>query len=60
MSEKWPAFWKCRECYGTGKVIRGYDRVAACEKCDGTGNAMVDGAEGRHKRRINELEGKSP
>lgn len=52
-------FWKCPKCHGTGKVITGRigpPRVKDCERCDGTGNAMVDGAAEAHKRRIAEIE----
>lgn len=55
-------YWKCSTCYGTGKVIRGRigsPRAEPCEKCDGTGNALVDGATERHKRRIAEIEQRS-
>jgi len=51
-------FWKCSECHGTGRV---FVCVIAkeCYKCDGTGNALIDGAEERHKRRLSEFDRRS-
>ena len=52
-------YWKCPECHGTGKTIRYWTSPASvepCEKCDGTGNAMVDGAKRRHEREIERIE----
>lgn len=39
-------YWKCSHCQGSGEVIVGFncDTIEKCERCDGTGNAMVDGA----------------
>jgi predicted SprT family Zn-dependent metalloprotease len=38
-------YCKCRDCFGTGRKISVYsgDVAYKCFKCDGTGNAMVDG-----------------
>jgi hypothetical protein len=49
--------WKCPQCQGTGKKIA-HDRKStyACEACDGTGNAFVDGAARRYQREIDEIE----
>lgn len=55
-------YWKCAQCHGTGKDIdywTGKARVIKCNECDGTGNALVDGAAERHKRRIFEIENAS-
>lgn len=57
MTSDWPTFWKCRHCHGTGKIIFAHVHVEQCEKCDGTGNAFVDGEAEQHKRRIKDIEG---
>lgn len=47
-------YWKCRECHGTGRVFRPWyaKESQPCFKCDGSGNALVDGEEQRHRRRL--------
>lgn len=47
-------WWKCSECHGTGRVYRPwYAKTSeSCDRCDGSGNAMVDGAAERHRRRV--------
>jgi len=49
-------YWKCPDCHGTGKRIVGYDSVERCFRCDGTGNAFVDGRARAHARRVAEIE----
>jgi hypothetical protein len=46
-------FWKCKHCHGTG-ILR--NPLRYCEQCDGSGNALVDGAEERHKRAIRDAQ----
>lgn len=50
-------YWQCSACHGTGEVLLGFycDEILACDRCDGTGNAMVDGAKRRHERRLEEI-----
>lgn len=48
-------FWKCPDCHGTGKVIVGHDRIEQCCKCDGTGNAFVDGVAAAHRRALDRI-----
>lgn len=47
-------WWKCNECQGTGRVFRPWYAPTSeeCFKCDGTGNACVDGKARRHRRRV--------
>jgi DnaJ-class molecular chaperone len=47
-------WWKCPECHGTGRVFSPwYAKTSeSCLKCDGTGNAVVNGEEERHRRRL--------
>lgn len=47
-------YWKCPKCHGTGFQICG-GREITCYPCDGTGNAMVDGAARAHRRALSEL-----
>lgn len=46
--------WKCRECHGTGRVFRPWyaETSEPCFKCDGSGDALVDGDARRHERRV--------
>lgn len=56
-------YWKCRHCHGTGQVIRGcseWRRAFKCDECDGTGNALVDGAAEQHRRDLSELRSHAP
>lgn len=48
-------YWKCPLCHGAGEVIVGYDDIQTCRKCDGTGNAYVDGEAAAHRRRLDEI-----
>lgn len=47
-------WWKCRECRGTGRVFSPWysKHSQPCFKCDGTGDATVDGEESRHRKRL--------
>lgn len=47
-------YWKCPDCHGAGLVFRPWyaETPEQCFKCDGTGNALVDGETERHKRRL--------
>jgi DnaJ-class molecular chaperone len=49
-------YWKCSVCHGTGRVFSPwYSRTSErCGKCDGTGNAFVDGRAEAHRRRLDE------
>lgn len=50
-------YWRCQHCYGAGFVFEPYMQgPQQCLKCDGTGNALIDGAAERHKRRVQEWE----
>lgn len=48
-------YWKCPKCHGTGRVIYG-PNAEKCFECDGTGNAMIDGVEQAHRRRLAEID----
>lgn len=48
-------YWKCPSCRGTGRVAYGPTAIA-CFHCAGTGNALVDGREAAHRRRLTEIE----
>lgn len=46
-------FWKCPQCHGCGEVAPHWSNtVHVCPACDGTGNALVDGAEREQRREI--------
>lgn len=49
-------YWECSDCRGTGRVFRPWyaKHSEQCFKCDGTGNAIVDGEAARHRRRLHE------
>ena len=48
-------YWKCNVCHGTGRKFEHWmDRSEICFKCDGTGNALVDGEERRLRRKLEE------
>lgn len=55
MAREYLTYWKCRHCFGSGKIII-CGRVSPCGACDGTGNAMVDGEAADHARRIAAVE----
>lgn len=48
-------YWKCPRCYGTGQAIPIPGHVETCSECDGTGNALVDGAARAHSRQVAEI-----
>lgn len=55
-------YWKCPECHGVGKRIRYWTTPASvepCPKCDGTGNALVDGEARRYAREVERIERES-
>lgn len=50
-------YWKCTYCHGTGYTLLGpigVQHAEPCFSCDGTGNAMVDGAAASHARQVAE------
>ena len=49
-------YWKCSDCHGTGRAEHIPGRVTTCERCDGTGNALVDGEAAAHRRRLIEID----
>lgn len=49
-------YWKCPKCHGSGRVIPIPGHAASCEACDGTGNALVDGAAARHRRALERID----
>ncbi len=51
-------YWKCPKCHGTGKNIVANHWIERCFDCDGTGNALEDGAARAHERRVREIENK--
>lgn len=50
------AWFNCRECHGTGRVFEPWysKESKPCFRCDGTGNACVDGEQRRHQRRLHD------
>ena len=48
-------YWRCPHCKGTGEVIIGHRSIEPCSRCDGTGNALVDGEAMAHKREIERI-----
>lgn len=54
MRGEYLTYWKCQKCHGTGRVFEPWyaDEPKECLRCDGTGNALVDGETERHKRRL--------
>ena len=46
--------WKCPDCPGTGRVFRPWyaETSQECLRCDATGDAMVNGEESRHRKRL--------
>lgn len=57
MRDKPLTYWKCRHCHGTGKLAPHWsDHIETCRDCDGTGNALVDGAAAAHRREIERRE----
>jgi hypothetical protein len=50
-------YWRCRHCFGTGMVFEPYLKAPiTCFRCDGSGNALIDGAAEQHKRRLAEFD----